>query len=84
MLLTKIFVVRYTGNGDKWMIFFIFIFVSFLKCVQQFLIPLKYLIDANFCYTVKNHMCANMTPTFGAVVTPKWCQCNTTGATVTP
>ena len=50
MLLTKIFVVRYTGNGDKW-IFFIFIFVSFLKCVQQFLIPLKYLIhvyDTNF------------------------------------
>ena len=28
--------------------------------------------------------CANMTPTFGAVVTPKWCQCNTMGATVTP
>ena len=35
-------------------------------------------------HTVKNHMCANMTPTFGAVVTPKWCQCNTMGATVTP
>ena len=35
-------------------------------------------------HTLLKIMCANMTPTFGAVVTPKWCQCNTMGATVTP
>ena len=52
-----------------------FRFVSFRKLLSL----------SSICeHTVKNRMCANMTPTFGAVVTPKWCQCNTMGATVTP
>ena len=50
------------------------------------LLMMQYIINKQDTptFTVKNRMCANMIPTFGAVVTPKWCQCNTMGATVTP
>ena len=55
-----------------------------LKFSHEALMSLLMIMSATFKLTVKNHMCANMTPSFGAVVTPRWCQCNTMGATVTP
>ena len=53
------------------------------SCSKYFGVKHCFLLNNAQC-TVKNRMCVNMTPTFGAVVTPKWCQCNTMGATVTP